>query len=141
MSHFVYSTLTNDQCYITWRKAEFSAHAEPEHKVLIRGGANRATKSLVTPHGTVTEISDKDFGHLKTNEVFQRHEKGGFIKVMANRVDPEVAAADDMDLADDSAPATPQTFADAREQDAKPKEDKPEKKNFVKRLAGLGDRE
>lgn len=106
--NYVYSTMTAGVTYVTYVN---SGNDLPEiaHKVHIAGGANVATKHLVTPRGVVTEVSDTDLEHLISNEIFQRHMKNGFIIVDTIKVDPEVKVAD-MEQADSSAPMVPEDF-------------------------------
>lgn len=106
--NFVYSTATAGQTYTTYRK-DFNDLAVVEKQVVINGGSNLANKNLVTPLGVVTEVTDEQLELLRGNEMFQRHEKAGFMCVSSTRVDPEVMASD-MEQRDDSAPITPNDF-------------------------------
>lgn len=113
---YVYSTLSNDQNYITWAETpEGSLVGVKEHEVLIKGGANIATKHFDTPAGVRTEITDFDLDHLKRNMCFQKHVDGGFIQVREEKVDAEVAVGAGMNQKDESAPVTPNDFESRKE--------------------------
>ena len=105
----VYSTMSTDTRYTLWKRAEPGSAPEPIREVLIKGGANVATKLLVTPRGIRTEISEEDYEQLKLDETFKRHLDGGFIQIRKDIVDPEVAVAAGMKQKDSSAPLTPES--------------------------------
>lgn len=110
--NFVYSTLSTDVFYVPYHEKldqNDMPIAEKDAGVLIKGGANVATKHLVTPKGVVTTVSDEQLEMLEKNDLFQLHKKNGFIIVDTSKVDPEVRAAD-MEQRDDSAPATPNDY-------------------------------
>lgn len=111
----VYSTLTADQLYTVWGKAAPGGSATPTHQILIKGGSNVADKRLITRIGVMTQVSDKDLEALEQVELFQIHQKNGFITVQKRKVDPEVVAADQQSR-DKSAPLTPQDIAAEAEQ-------------------------
>lgn len=106
---YVYSTLTCDNTYPIYEKdglinrIKLNGNGAPL-KVLIKGGSNSAGKHLVTPLGVLTIISDEQYDILKQNTEFKNHVERGFIQVRADKVDPEVAVAADMETRDKSAP-------------------------------------
>ena len=108
----LFSTLTADQKYTFWKTFTSGAAPEPVREIIIKGGANVATRLLVTPKGARTEISEDDLALLQENEVFKRHVEGGFITWRKEIVEPEVAVADGMAQRDKSAPPTPETIGD-----------------------------
>lgn len=75
--------------------------------VSIDGGASVANKkTLYTPDGVVTPISDQDAEMLALDPVFQEHLANGSVKLLRTKPgDPDKAAAD-LDK-DQSAPVTP----------------------------------
>lgn len=105
---YVYSTLTADTAYATYNKGGGDIPLQGE-TILIKGGANTADKSIVTPAGAViTEVTKDQLDKLMNNDVFQRHVERKFISFMDGKVDGEVAVAkEDMEARDDSAPITP----------------------------------
>lgn len=102
---FIYSTLTSDQLYTNYGRS-VNGVPQPLSQILIKGGANLMTKSLVTPMGVVTEVTDADLVELKKNEVFKLHMQNGFITVQDMKKDIEVVVSE-MDGKDQSAPITP----------------------------------
>lgn len=124
-THYVYSTLANDQRYIDWSKPS-SEGALPvaQGDVVIKGGFGVANDRLVTSMGVVTEVDDDQLALLKRNPVFLMHEKDGFLLVSAKSYAPEKMTAD-MNRADKSAPITPSDYASGNtrvggKNDAKP---------------------
>lgn len=135
MTHYCYSTLTNDHRYTNYKpSAPTASHNEIESEVLVMGGANRTTAQLVTPLGVRTEIDDEQYEALKKNLVFQSHLKTGLVVVRPDKVDPEVAVAADMTQRDNSAPLTPETLATS-EDGPKPMEEKPSLMDKVRKMA------
>ena len=103
---YIHSTLTNDTAYASYVKTGDGSPNKIERQVLIKGGANRATKQLVTPLGAVTSVTDEELEFLEKNELFQQHKKGGFIKVTKWDSNPD-RAVHDMTPKDGCAPKTP----------------------------------
>lgn len=110
----VFSTLTAANEYTGYRDAPERNIAVREHSVVINGGANVAhKKTIMTPRGVATTVSDADLAFLKTNPVFKMHVLNGFITIDAvkDARDADIAAAD-MEGRDDSSPDVEQDFAD-----------------------------
>lgn len=108
--YYVYSTLSNDQAYAGWAKPNENSLPVRTKTVLIKGGANVANKTLVTPKGVPNAISDEDLEFLKKNRHFVDHMKRGFIKIGKRGEADKVAK--DMTAKDQSAPRTPDDFGD-----------------------------
>lgn len=72
--HYVFSTISTDVKYTFYGQ---SANDMPaiEHTITIKGGANVATKNLITPRGVMTAVEDADIDMLNTHPVFLRHKK------------------------------------------------------------------
>lgn len=103
MANFVYSTLTADQLYVNYQHGASGIPIELS-RVFIKGGANiPAMKTLITPLGVSTEVTDEQLEHLKLNPVFNRHKEKGFITVLNKKADAD-AVATDMNGRDASAP-------------------------------------
>lgn len=117
MTHYVFSTLANDQNYQNWHAGE-GGNNNPGHSVFIKGGSGIANDRLVTPQGVMTTISDDDLAALEQNEVFKLHRSKGHIVVKARSADPEKIASD-MNRADPSAPRTPADYAGEAEEAVK----------------------
>lgn len=107
---YVYSTLSQDVVYTNFVKSGNDLQI-PHDEVRIRGGAHVIDeKTLVTPLGKRTEITDEQHEILKRNEVFKRHVKNGFIVVQDNRQKAEKVAKEHMEAKDKSAQMTPEDF-------------------------------
>ena len=106
-THYVFSTLSNDQKYQNWGKGD--GVNIPGEFVMIKGGAGIAIDggqaSIWTPQGRMTEVSDEELRILEANEGFKLHKKLCHIVVQAKKADPEKVAAD-MNRKDASAPVT-----------------------------------
>lgn len=113
--HYVYSTISTDVEYIGWIKGASEAQ-EKGHSVIVKGGANVATKNFLTPSGIMTPMDDEEITFLRSNSTFQQHMKNGFITIETRKTDPEKVAAN-MTTRDESAPLTPNDF---RKKDAQP---------------------
>lgn len=106
---FIFSTLTCGQDYAEWEDGGGDLKTI-KRKVTVRGGANVANKkTLVTPLGVPTEVSEDDLAFLKAHPEFQRHLKGGFVTISSKNHDPEKVVSD-MKGPDESAPLTPADF-------------------------------
>lgn len=105
----VYSTLTNDQIYPVYGKSPQGDHVVEAH-VLIRGGAHRINRALVTPLGMRTSISERALEHLERSPVFQAHVNRGYITVRRDQVDIERAVAAHTSHRDPSAPIVPEDY-------------------------------
>lgn len=108
---YVYSTLAADVAYTNHAQggADMPIDLPP---VLIKGGAGVANDRFITPRGVVTEITEEQGEYLRSNAVFQLHEKNGYVEISGSYVDPEKAVAD-MTGRDNSAPIVPEGLADA----------------------------
>lgn len=109
----VFSTLSNDQLYTTYKTGE-NGVSHPVSQVFIAGKANITNKHFITPLGMVTEITEEQLQELRSNDLFKLHEKNGFLKVSERKADVE-AAVSDMAGPDASAPLTEADFKDDEE--------------------------
>lgn len=114
---YIYSTLTCDNEYVLYKKGGADIPVV-ETSVLIKGGANLATKRGDTPPGAVTIVTDGQLAALEQNPVFQTHVENGFIIVSKSKPDVEVVAADMTSRAPD-APIVPEDY-DPDSKEAKP---------------------
>ena len=111
MSKYVFSTLTANQKYPTWTKVHGRDLPNMESYVLIRGGANLPPKTLVTPKGVMTKITDEQYGRLRESPGFKQHLENGFLSVedAPHDVDDVVSGLKEKDT---SAPMVPKDFED-----------------------------
>lgn len=132
----VTSTMTNAQDYAFYKKGG-EGQWLVERVIHIRGGANLADKYLVTKNHATTDISDNEAdmllgrnGHAGHPD-FLNHVKHGFIKVTGYL---DKSKINDLSKADNSAPLTPEVYADeeaetgknGKRKVTKPKTGKPE---------------
>ena len=103
---YVFSTLASDVAYTNHAQGggDLPIDLPP---VVIKGGAGIANERIVTPRGVATEVTEEQVEYLRANQVFQLHEKNGFVMVSDTYGDPDTVAAD-MTGRDISAPVVPQ---------------------------------
>lgn len=91
--YYIYSTLANGQDYTIW--VQGGADLKRVSRVIsIKGGANVINKkTLLTPRGVVTEVTEDELEALKTIRSFNNHVSNGYITYEKHKVDAEVAAA------------------------------------------------
>lgn len=94
---FVVSGLASGTEYTTYETVA-GGKMVPVGSIHVNGGAGVADRrTLVTPRGVVTSVTEEEAARLKTDPVFQIHEKNGLVTIL-NR-DPRDAdkAARDFD--------------------------------------------
>lgn len=103
---YVFSTLASDVAYTNHAAGggDMPIDLPP---VTIKGGAGIANERIVTPRGVATEVTEGQVEYLRANQVFQLHEKNGFVMVSETYGDPDQVAVD-MTGRDNSAPVVPQ---------------------------------
>jgi hypothetical protein len=106
----IFSTLTGSVTYTDW-KLSAGGLSIAGREVTIKGGANVASKHLLTPRGIGTKVTDEELAFLETDVTFLMHKKNGFITIdsVGDIRDADLAASD-MEGRDDSAPDTPNDF-------------------------------
>jgi hypothetical protein len=107
----IFSTMTGSVTYTDWKLSP-GGLSIAGREVTIKGGANVADRrTILTPRGIGTQVSEEDYEFLKTDPTFIMHEKNGFITVdaVADIRDADLAAAG-MAGRDDSAPDTPNDY-------------------------------
>lgn len=107
--YHIFSTMTSDVSYNGYAPAGDGSMSVLERSVVIKGKAGIPDKNLVTPLGMHTEVSQEDMEFLNANGIFKLHKDNGFITVQSRDM-PVEKAAEDMNLADPSAPLTPADF-------------------------------
>lgn len=108
---YVFSTLSSGVDYTTYVQNDPKSPVVVEEVVSIAGGANVVAKGvgLITPRGVATQINEKQLEALRQNQVFQMHEKNGYMTISNRKEDPEIVAAD-MTTRDESSPLVPADF-------------------------------
>ena len=103
--YYVYSTSSASTWYVVNEKSEGGLPPKEKGRVFIEGGANIATKKLITPKGVVTKVTEAQRELLQESESFLKHKAAGFIFVSDKPYDPDKVAKD-MKPKDKSAPIT-----------------------------------
>lgn len=105
---YVLSKLANDQCYTKYVKGADNFN-QAVASVTIKGGAGVANKkTLMTPQGVVTKITDEQYELLKENKEFQNHLERGFLNVFA--INPDVEKKSEKMSKDKSSQLTSKDF-------------------------------
>ena len=79
--NYIHSTASADMTYPVY--AGGTDRPTKIKEIVIKGRANVIDpRTLFTPTGAVTEVSDADLELLKKNAAFQRHVARGFMRVM-----------------------------------------------------------
>lgn len=115
---YIYSTLTSDVDYAIYTQTEDKDFSHISRRIRVHGGANVATKQLITPRGKVTEVSEEDFELLQKDYVFNLHVKNGFITHDSRKKDvDETVEKRGMVKKDRSAPKTKDDFKNDSKED------------------------
>ena len=96
MANYVYSTLTSGQVYASYIPASLDGNQIPtiETKIEIKGGANLIDpKTMVTPRGVATSVTDEELEILLKNPEFQAHKERGFIQIESKKLAANKVAA------------------------------------------------
>lgn len=81
----ILSTLTSAQNVAITKKAANGA-IQIVKRIHINGGANVADRrTLITPQGIVTELSDEDYNLLISTDFYKRQEKAGFLRPVESK--------------------------------------------------------
>lgn len=84
MTKYITSKMSTSVNYAVYAKGPNGIN-EVKQIITINGGADVIdVKTLVTPEGVVTAVSDSDFVKLQDNPIFNRHLERGVIKVSTN---------------------------------------------------------
>jgi hypothetical protein len=108
---YVFSTATNDTVYADYEPSPPGGPNKIARRLEIKGGANLADspKTLMTPLGVATKISEEDAAWLASHPSFIRHAAAGFMTLRKGNADP-AKVAKDMTAKDGSAPKTAADF-------------------------------
>lgn len=106
----VFSTLTTDVRFVKYSEHRTNTVPRALFSVVIKGGANNPIrKTLVTPRGVATVLSDKEMEMLIANKKFQGMVDKGFMSIGSDPSDADRAAAH-MEPKDSIAPKTEKTM-------------------------------
>lgn len=107
----IFSTMTGAVTYTDWKLSPGGLSVAGK-QVTIKGGANVADRrTIITPRGIGTQVSDEDLAFLEKDPTFLFHKQNGFITIdsVADIRDADLAASG-MEGRDDSAPDVEQDF-------------------------------
>lgn len=108
MKHYVHSTASQDMTYPIYSEGQQN-QARIIKSIIIKGRANVTDpRTLFTPTGAVTEVSEEDLALLKKSDAFQRHVLKGFMKVMDDVSELDV---NDLNARDNSAQLRDEEYA------------------------------
>ena len=80
---FITSRLATSVNYTFYTKGANNINVVTD-TITVKGGADVINKkSLETPQGVVTELTDEQIDKLKSHPVFKQHLKGGYITIVS----------------------------------------------------------
>lgn len=89
MTKYIASKMAANVNYAIYTKGQNGINVVKQ-VITINGGADvMDKKTLITPEGVVTVLSDEDFSKLQNNPIFVRHMKRGVLKVCSNERNAE----------------------------------------------------
>ena len=107
---YVVSRASQDNEYIIWETTP-NGLKKAKKSVIIKGGANVLDrKTMTTPNGVLTEITDEEYEILKECPAFQRHLDKGFVEVVKEEKKARETSKKKSDKKDGSAQLTPEDF-------------------------------
>lgn len=108
----ILSTLSAPQKVCLTKKSDNGATVIVK-EITIKGGANVIDKrSLMTPQGIVTELTDEDFALLKQTRFYQRMEARGHIRPVETKEQAEDTKKAGMKKKDKGAQKTEKDFTE-----------------------------
>lgn len=107
---FIVSRASQDNEYVVWETTP-NGLKRCQKSVIIKGGANVLDrKTMETPNGVITEITDEEWAILQECPAFQRHLEKGFMEVMKEEKKAREESKKKSDKKDGSAQLTPNDF-------------------------------
>ena len=107
---YIVSKASQDNEYVIWSTAP-NGQKTVKKTILIKGGANvMDKKTMTTPKGVVTEVSEEDWKELENHVAFKRHLERGFMEVMKEEKKARKRAETKSDKKDGGAQLTPEDF-------------------------------
>ena len=107
---FVVSRASQDNEYIIWETTP-NGLKKVKKSVLIKGGANVLNKkTMETPNGVITEITEEEYETLQNCDAFKRHEAKGFVEIVKEEKKAREKSKAKSDKKDGSAQLTPEDF-------------------------------
>ena len=107
MTVYVISTLSSGVDYCFYKTAANGSQII-DRTISLNGGANVVNyRTLLTPKGIVSSITDEEYELLKEHPVFKIHLQNGFVKVVKKSPADVDKAVVDLAPEDKSSPLTP----------------------------------
>ena len=89
MTKYIASKMAANVNYAIYTKGQNGINVVKQ-VITINGGADvMDKKTLITPEGVVTVLSDEDFSKLQSNPIFVSHMERGVLKVCSNERNAE----------------------------------------------------
>ena len=114
---YIVSKASQSIDYVLWDQSKSGGLPKAVKVVTIQGGANVINKkTLETPKGVITEVTDEELEFLKKNSAFKRHLERGWMHIETSRGAAEKKADivekddDGFDLKDGSSQLTDEDF-------------------------------
>lgn len=122
MANYIYSTSSSDQRITLYKNKvqpgeKMARAAVVTQSVFIKGKANiMDPKTMITPRGVVTEVSDLELELLEGNKTFQKMVKDGFMYIErgAKQEKPVEKVVENMQKKDKSAQPTKKSLEKER---------------------------
>ncbi|WP_310625796.1 hypothetical protein [Limnohabitans sp.] len=109
---FIYSRLAADQAYTIYVAGTTEQVPVIEQTISIKGGADVASRNIITMQGVATEVTDAQLEALQKNHVFGIHLENEHLVIDKKKRDADEVGAD---LKKD--PSAPKTDADLASED------------------------
>ena len=110
---FIVSRLTATVEYTIYVKGNTDI-PQVQRSIIVQGGADVMNRSLVTPLGVGTSVTDEELEALEAHPVFALHKSNGFVAVLGSKTDDPSSIGAGMAKDVKSAPVTEADFTAAR---------------------------
>lgn len=111
MAKYLQCTMSAPVDFEIRKDVKNSPVAQVTKVIRVAGGANvRDRKSIYTPNGLMTEVSDEDYALLEQDQLFRQLKANGYIVVTSDHH----LNVNDNEKKDKSAPKTPEDFQKER---------------------------
>ncbi len=108
MTKYIMSKMSANVNYAIYTKGAKGLN-EVKQIITVNGGADVVDKkTLVTPEGVLTVVSDEDFAKLQDNPIFKRHLDRGVLSISSNERNAQKSSVEL--TKDDSAQLTPKDY-------------------------------
>lgn len=110
----ILSTLSSPQT-VCITKTQGNGSLKIVKRIHIKGGANVADrKTLLTPAGVVTELTDEDYELLIASDFYKRQNEAGYIRPVETKAEADEPAKKGMNERDKSAQKTQADYGEGK---------------------------